>query len=102
MPQEAALFVPRSKGTRVARTGGKSRKVAQKGNAGGKGKQGRSSPRYPVGDRPACFAWIVEELAGFGSRDFSGWPTTTDRSCQEAVAKAQSLASLPYCSLGTA
>jgi ParB-like chromosome segregation protein Spo0J len=69
----------------------KNSKDARMGNAGKKGGTLQNSLRrpYPTGDRPACFAWLVEELAGFGSRDFNGWPKTTDRSRQEAVTKAR-------------
>jgi hypothetical protein len=71
--------------------GKKSPRTAHPENANKKGGTPRNSQRrpYPTDDRPAGFAWLVEDLASFGSHDFRDWPTRTDRGCQEAVAIAR-------------
>ncbi len=62
-----------------------------KPSAGSPVRKEQSVPRYPTGDRPACFAWLVDELAGFRRAEFEEWATTTDRGRRETVARAGSL-----------
>ena len=66
----------------------KDRATAHKSSVGNQVRKEQSVPRYPTGDRPACFAWLVDELAGFRRAEFEEWLTTADRGRQEAVAKA--------------